>query len=170
MILRASTTGDIEALQQVEAAAARRFLGVPELVFLAQAGVTDAGTHRRAIEQSLSWLVAGSDGRIRGFCYCQPHQGSLYLAEISTHPDFQRTGVGRTLLEAVFDSARRLSAKEVTLTTYQDVPWNAPWYQRHGFERIETLELSAELAECLRHQQDEGLMVLPRCAMRYLLR
>ncbi|WP_279052141.1 GNAT family N-acetyltransferase [Cedecea davisae] len=169
MILRASTTGDIEALQQVEAAAARRFLAVPELTFLAQAGVTDARTHRDAIEQSLSWLVAGSDGRIRGFCYCQPHQSSLYLAEISTHPDFQRTGVGRTLLGAVFEYARRLNVKEVTLTTYRDVPWNAPWYRRHGFERVETHELSVALAECLRHQQEEGLMVLPRCAMRYLL-
>lgn len=167
MILRASTTEDIEALQQVEAAAARRFLDVPELAFLAEAGVTDAGTHRRAIEQNLSWLVAGREGQILGFCYCQKHPDSLYLAEISTHPDFQRTGVGRMLLEAVFDSAGRLGAKEVTLTTYQDVPWNAPWYQRHGFERVETHELSAELAECWRHQQE--LMALPRCAMRYLL-
>ncbi|QIX97959.1 GNAT family N-acetyltransferase [Cedecea sp. FDAARGOS_727] len=169
MILRASTIGDIEALRRVEAAAARLFLSAPELAFLAQAGVTDATTHRRAIEQNLSWLVAGSEGPIMGFCYCQMQQDSLYLAEISTHPDFQRAGVGTALLEAVFEHARRLNVKEVTLTTYRDVPWNAPWYRRHGFERVETHELSAELAECLRHQQEEGLMVLPRCAMRYLL-
>ncbi|SQC93361.1 Uncharacterised protein [Cedecea neteri] len=35
---------------------------------------------------------------------------------------------------------------------------------------IDEAELTPDLARRLAHQCDEGLMVLPRCAMRYLLR
>lgn len=169
MIVRASCVGDIVELQHLEAAAARRFLSVPALAFLAAAAVTDYATHAAAIEDELAWKVEGRDGRIKGFCYCQHGNEGLYLAEISTHPDFQRQGVGAALLAAVFAKAQALGVKEITLTTYRDVAWNAPWYQRHGFSVIETERLTPELTRCLAHQRAAGLMVLPRCAMRYLL-
>lgn len=160
---------DIEELQRVEAAAARRFRTVPELAFLAEFGVTDAATHAAAIKNGQAWKVTGSDGRIKGFCYCERHDDALYLAEISTHPDFQRQGVGALLLTEVKRKGQALGVSQITLTTYQNVAWNGPWYRRHGFEIIVDSQLTPELTSCLTHQRDAGLMVLPRCAMRYLL-
>ena len=168
-MLYASDIRDIEELQRVETAAARRFLAVPELAFLASSGVTSKQTHAAAIENMLAWKVAGSDGRIQGFCYCERHEDSLYLAEISTHPDFQRQGVGALLLAEVKRIGQALGVSQITLTTYRDVSWNGPWYGRHGFVVINDAELTPVLACCLAHQREEGLMILPRCAMRYLL-
>jgi GNAT superfamily N-acetyltransferase len=169
MTVSISCRRDIEELQRVEAAAARRFLSVPELAFLAEFGVTDAATHAAAIEDGQAWKVTGSDGRIKGFCYCECHDDALYLAEISTHPDFQRQGVGSLLLAEVKRKAQALGVSQITLTTYRDVAWNGPWYRRHGFEIIVDSQLTPELTCCLAYQRDAGLMVLPRCAMRYLL-
>ncbi|ATF92865.1 GNAT family N-acetyltransferase [Cedecea neteri] len=169
-MLTVSNLRDIEELQHVEAAAARRFLAVPELAFLATAGVTDKQTHAAAIENKLAWKVTGSDGRIQGFCYCERHEDAIYLAEISTHPDFQRRGVGATLLAEVIRMGQAIGVSQITLTTYRNVSWNGPWYRRHGFDIIDEAELTPDLARRLAHQCDEGLMVLPRCAMRYLLR
>ncbi|SMG28905.1 GNAT family N-acetyltransferase [Cedecea sp. NFIX57] len=168
-MLYATDSRDIDELQRVEAVAARRFLAVPELAFLASAGVTDRQTHAAAIENKLAWKVTGNDGRIHGFCYCERHEDTLYLAEISTHPDFQRQGVGAMLLAEVKRMGQLLGVSQITLTTYRDVSWNAPWYGRHGFVVIDDAALTPMLARCLAHQRDEGLMVLPRCAMRYLL-
>ncbi|WNJ77490.1 GNAT family N-acetyltransferase [Cedecea neteri] len=168
-MLYASDIRDIDELQRVEAAAAHRFLALPELAFLATAGVTDRQTHAAAIENNLAWKVAGSDGRIKGFCYCERHEDELYLAEISTHPDFQRQGVGAMLLAEVKRTGQVLGVSQITLTTYRDVSWNGPWYGRHGFDIINEAELTPALVSRLVHQYDEGLMVLPRCAMRYLL-
>ncbi|AJZ89395.1 GNAT family acetyltransferase [Klebsiella michiganensis] len=169
MMVYASDVRDIAELQRVETAAARRFLAVPELAFLAEAGATDEITHAAAIENKLAWKVTGSDGRIKGFCYCQRHDDALYLAEISTHPDFERQGVGAMLLAEVMRAGRTLGVSQVTLTTYRDVSWNGPWYGRHGFVAIDDAELTPALVRCLMDQRAEGLMVLPRCAMRYLL-
>jgi hypothetical protein len=43
----------------------------------------------------------------------------------------------------------------VTLTTYADVPWNGPWYARHGF--AELAELTPELARLRAAERAAGL-------------
>jgi hypothetical protein len=36
-------------------------------------------------------------------------------------------------------AAERAGARRVTLLTYADVPWNAPWYARHGWRVTDDL-------------------------------
>jgi len=42
-------------------------------------------------------------------------------------------GYGRALLDTAMDEARRRGYELITLRTYADVPWNAPFYARAGF-------------------------------------
>ncbi|MCS3429739.1 GNAT family N-acetyltransferase [Klebsiella sp. BIGb0407] len=162
--LRNTTLKDIPLLQTLEAAAAQRFLAIPELAILADSNVTDSQTHELSITQELAWLVEDARGSILGFCYTQELAGSLYLAEISSHPAARGLGVGRMLVAHVRQVAARRGLSGVTLTTYTDIPWNAPWYEREGFIILEPSSYCPELKNIVQSQVTE-LMLLPRCVM-----
>ncbi len=57
----------------------------------------------------------------------------------------------------------------LTLTTFRDVPWNAPLYQRLGFELLTGPEIGERLARILVGEAERGLPGDRRCAMRLLL-
>ncbi len=78
------------------------------------------------------------------------------------HPVHERKGLGSALLEAVCELG------DVTLTTFRDVPWNAPWYARRGFEVLDPAEWGPELEALVAHERELGIEVAPRVVMRRL--
>lgn len=80
-------------------------------------------------------LVAGQPAV--GFAHLLEPEGTdlphWHLDQIAVHPSMGRRGIGRMLLRAAMGVALDAGATEMTLTTYADVPWNAPWYRREGF-------------------------------------
>ena len=54
----------------------------------------------------------------------------------------------------------------LTLTTFRDVAWNAPFYQRLGFAVLPREAISPYLAGHLRDEIERGLPADRRCAMR----
>lgn len=44
-----------------------------------------------------------------------------------------RKGWGRTLVEAAKNQAQKRGYRRISLRTYADVPWNAPFYATAGF-------------------------------------
>lgn len=62
--------------------------------------------------------------------------GEIYLHQIDVHPDHQRRGHGARILGAFCETARQSGAGAVILSTFRDVPWNAPFYRTHGFTDI----------------------------------
>ncbi|MEO3872363.1 GNAT family N-acetyltransferase [Nonomuraea sp. B12E4] len=91
---------------------------------------------------------------------------NLHLEQLAVHPDSMRQGIGGRLVTAVIDHARACGAPAVTLTTYRDVPWNAPWYARHGFSVMPEAEWGPELRALVAHERELGIEVAPRVVMR----
>jgi hypothetical protein len=54
----------------------------------------------------------------------------------------------------------------VTLTTFRDVPWNAPYYQRCGFRILDDGEITPQLQVVRREEARRGLDRWPRVCMR----
>jgi hypothetical protein len=54
----------------------------------------------------------------------------------------------------------------LTLTTFTEVPWNAPYYRRCGFRCLEEAELTPGLRELRDHEAALGLDRWPRVCMR----
>lgn len=84
------------------------------------------GLEERAIE-------ARRDGSVAGFARVLNAGDYLHLEQLSVAPDFARQGVGRLLVEAVITDASKRGFRGVTLRTFADVPWNAPFYESCGF-------------------------------------
>jgi hypothetical protein len=56
----------------------------------------------------------------------------------------------------------------LTLCTFRDVPWNAPFYERMGFRRLATADLTEALRVRMADEAERGLPPEHRVAMRWL--
>lgn len=74
---------------------------------------------------------------IVGFVHVLEIHGIAHLEQLSVLPRHGRRGYGRRLVAAAMDEARRRGYERMTLRTYADVPWNAPFYARVGFVETE---------------------------------
>lgn len=139
MVIRPGTSRDWPAIDALETAADTLFDGVVDL---------PAGSPRSAQLSVPGFvLVAESQGRPVGFAHVLDFDGRFHLEQLSVHPDAQGQGVGAALLAAVENAVRERGASVVTLRTFADVPWNAPFYRRHGYA-------DADLPVALRHLLD----------------
>ncbi|MDR1749902.1 MAG: GNAT family N-acetyltransferase [Enterobacter cloacae] len=161
--VRPTRPGDVTALPAIERAAGERFRDYPELAWLAEGDVISAEQHLDYAERGLSWLALANELPV-GFILAELHVSSLFIVEISVHLDWQGKGIGRRLIACVADQARKRGLASLTLTTFRDVPWNAPFYARLGFEMITTL--TPELREKREEETAHGLAYDARCAMR----
>jgi GNAT superfamily N-acetyltransferase len=71
-----------------------------------------------------------------GFVQVEEIDGLAYIVELAVIPRWMRQGIGSALLERACEWARGRGYRAITLTTYADVPWNAPFYARRGFVEI----------------------------------
>jgi GNAT superfamily N-acetyltransferase len=78
-----------------------------------------------------------------------------HVQELAVLPSHMRQGLGSTLLDEACEWARGQGYPAITLTTYADVPWNAPFYAARGF--VELAELTPELTELRGWERDIGL-------------
>ena len=83
-----------------------------------------------------AWRVLVAGRPVQGFAVLERVDGDVHLEQLSVHPDAMRQGIGAALLAAAVEEARAAGVQRVTLLTYADVPWNAPWYARHGWAEL----------------------------------
>lgn len=103
-----------------------------------------------AIRKGLVYLALDPDGRPVGFAALAMIDNQPFLDQLSVLPESMRQGVGTMLLEkAILWSAE----KPLWLTTYSSVPWNRPYYERHGFVAIPEQVCGPELSEILQKQR-----------------
>jgi GNAT superfamily N-acetyltransferase len=110
-------------------------------------------------------LTAHVDEVIAGFLVSEPFRRELHIWEMGVLPEYQRRGIGAGLVRAALIDARNSGFRAVTLTTFRDVMWNAPFYIRLGFEEVTALDAHPRLAGELALEADNGLPAERRCAM-----
>lgn len=165
--VRPAVAQDLAALPAIEVAAGVRFreVGLDSIADDAPPTVAELGVH---LEDGTAW-VATVDGEVVGYAVASVVDGEGHLDQVSLLPAHAGHGLGRALVEAVLGWAAGLGCDAVSLTTFRDVPWNGPLYRHLGFVEVPSDELGPELAAVRRHEQELGLDVAPRVAMRRLL-
>jgi 4-diphosphocytidyl-2-C-methyl-D-erythritol kinase len=94
---------------------------------------------QRAIVRGLVWVALDAQRMPLGFIWLddEPTGRSVGIAEIDVLPEHGRQGIGAALLNHACAWARAAGYRQVELGTLADVPWNAPFYEKHGFRRID---------------------------------
>ncbi|WP_025127347.1 GNAT family N-acetyltransferase [Pseudomonas sp. PH1b] len=167
--IRRAQEPDAAFLPAIETSAAELFRLDPELAWLAEAEVADAASHQDNIQRHPVWVAVTADNQRCGFLNAQVCDRELHVWEISVASHHQGRGIGRRLLQAARKYARQQRLQALTLSTFRELPWNEPFYQRQGFVTLEESQLDSRLRRVLADEARHGLPVQRRCAMRLSL-
>ena len=165
MRIRAVEVEDLPALQDIERAAGRWFrdIGMPEIADDEPLTLDELAAYQRA---GRAWAAVGETGRPAAYLIADLVDGNVHIEQVSVHPGSARRGVGRSLLEHAARQAAAEGIRALTLTTFSEVPWNAPYYERCGFRRLDEAELTPGLRAIRRREAERGLDRWPRVCMR----
>ncbi|MBV1830168.1 GNAT family N-acetyltransferase [Komagataeibacter sp. AV436] len=153
-------------LPAIERSAAKAFLAVPALAWLAQADGLPPAVHAGCIAHGLCWVAVDGRDQPVGFLSARQYGADLHVLEISVAHPAQGRGLGRSLLAAAHEGAARLPGlARITLTTFRTVGWNGPFYARAGFRLLPPAAQDARLAGLLRDEEAGGFPIGSRCAM-----
>jgi GNAT superfamily N-acetyltransferase len=140
------------------------FESQPGLTHLADGSVIAAEEHAQFLSEGCLW-VAESGSTMGGFLAATELAGNFHIREISVALGAQGQGLGRALIETALCAAQERGFAAATLTTFRNVPWNAPFYARLGFRALEQAELTPVLATILAEELAHGMPEGSRCAM-----
>ncbi|WP_372346432.1 GNAT family N-acetyltransferase [Streptomyces sp. KL116D] len=166
MIIRDATRPDLPRLQDIETAAGEVFrtLGMDAIADDEPPTVAEL---TRYADAGHAWVAVDEEsGPAIAYLVGEPVDGAFHIEQVTVHPDAARRGVGRALVAYAADCARDRGLAGLTLTTFTDVPWNAPYYERLGFRRLAAAELTPGLRRIRAAEAAHGLDRWPRVCMR----
>jgi predicted N-acetyltransferase YhbS len=115
------------------------------------------------LDSGLLWVVDDPAAGPIGFVACEVQGDSLYIAEVDVMMERQQQGHGARLMRQAIGHARSLGLASVTLTTFRNVAWNAPFYAKLGFAELAAAETPDWLAAHIAEEESRGFE--DRCAM-----
>ncbi|MEV5434225.1 GNAT family N-acetyltransferase [Streptomyces sp. NPDC052701] len=165
MRIRPATAAELPVLQDVERAAGSLFraFGMAEIADDEPPALGTLEHYRRA---GRCWVSADEEDRPVAYLVAEPVDGALHVEQVSVHPRAARRGVGRALLAHAAGRAGEEGLTGMTLTTFAEVPWNAPYYARLGFRVLAGAELTPGLRAIRAAEAAHGLDRWPRVCMR----
>ncbi|MBY0548888.1 MAG: GNAT family N-acetyltransferase [Candidatus Obscuribacterales bacterium] len=163
--IRLARNEDGDAMRDIEVSAAQRFAGLNL--------IEDAHLANHMCPQRLSDLVrkkqvwvACADELPVGFVVASHLESGCLLEELDVLADHGGRGLGRRLVAAVLNWAKEHHYTTVILSTFRDVPWNAPFYARLGFEIIPEDEFTPDLRQLRKNELAAALPLDQRVFMR----
>ncbi|MFE6165961.1 GNAT family N-acetyltransferase [Streptomyces sp. NPDC056486] len=170
MRIRPATKAELPTLQDIERAAGAPFraLGMAAIADDEPPGIALLEEFRRA---GRAWVATEAskgegDGTPVAYLISEPVDAAEHIEQITVHPRAARHRIGQALIEHTAQRAREAGREALTLTTFADVPWNAPYYARIGFRVLDEAELTPGLRKIRAHEAGLGLDRWPRVAMR----
>ncbi|MEU8541361.1 GNAT family N-acetyltransferase [Streptomyces sp. NPDC048717] len=167
MRIRAAEAAELTVLQDIERAAGEAFrpLGMAAIADDDPLPLDVLAGYR---DEGRAWVAVDGADRPVGYLLTDTVDGAAHIEQVSVHPDAARRGVGRALIDHLAGAAREQGLTALTLTTFTEVPWNAPYYARLGFRRVGEGDpaLTDGLRAISRAEAAHGLAVWPRVCMR----
>jgi ribosomal protein S18 acetylase RimI-like enzyme len=95
---------------------------------------TDEATLKNLLQDPAAVvLVYREAGRLAGCVYLQKQDQVLYLGMLSVSPEIQAQGIGKKLLKAAEEHARKNSCIRIEMTVISVRDELIAWYERHGY-------------------------------------
>ncbi|WP_329105849.1 GNAT family N-acetyltransferase [Streptomyces sp. NBC_01439] len=165
MAIRTARLDELTLLQDIERAAGHCFrdIDMAEIADDEPLTLDELAPYQRA---GLAWVSVDGADAPDAYLIAERLEGNLHVEQVSVRPDRARRGLGRGLLEHLAEFAGREGAPALTLTTFTEVPWNAPYYARCGFRPLADAELTPGLREIREREAAHGLDRWPRVCMR----
>lgn len=164
-MIRSARPRDLNDLREIERAAGLVFydLGMDSIAEDEPPTLEELAVFQEA---ERAWVAVDEDDRPTAYLLLDTVDGNAHIEQVTVHPHHARRGIGRALIESAADWARSHNQSGLSLTTFADVPWNAPYYERIGFKVLGEHELTKGLRAIREHESTLGLDRWPRVVMR----
>lgn len=163
--IRPARPDDAERLLVIERAAGAGFRSVG-MADIADAEPLAAAALVAYAQAGRAWVAVDHRDRAVGYVVIDVVDGCAHVEQISVHPDHQGQGLGQALLDEVERWAASRDMPAMTLTTFDQVPWNRPLYEHLGFAVIEEADLRPGLRAVRDAETGHGLDPTTRVCMR----
>ncbi|MBB5956809.1 GNAT superfamily N-acetyltransferase [Saccharothrix tamanrassetensis] len=157
MEIRPARPEELPALQAIEVASGEPFreFGMPDIA-------DDDPMPLDALRHLHVWVAAHPQPI--AWVAVEPVDGYAHVEQISVDPAFARRGIGAALLDHVERWATARGLHGLTLTTFRDIPWNGPYYERLGFREVTAL--TPGLERIMNAEAERGLDRADRVCLR----
>jgi ribosomal protein S18 acetylase RimI-like enzyme len=164
VLLRSALPEELPALGTLELRAAERFRHSAH-PYAVDLPAFDPGVLGELTRAGNVWVAFTPPNELLGFAVGGTLGPHAYLHELDVAPEHGRRGVGRALIRKVAESAEAAGHTRLLLSTFSDVPWNAPYYARLGFEVIPLDDYDDAMREQRRRDGAAGLVIQSRVIM-----
>lgn len=162
---RPAAPTDVPTLREIEISAGDAFRDI-DMAAIAHDDPPTPESYLEAVELRHLWVIDDDDSTPVAYLWAFELDGGLHIEQVSVAATHARRGLGRALIEHAAGLARERGAPCLTLTTFAQVPWNAPYYERIGFRTLDENELSPGLRAIRDAEAAHGLGEWPRVCMR----
>ncbi len=167
--LRPATLAEIADLQEIERRAGAPFAEIG-MTAVAEDEPPAAETLAEFVTAERAWVWPDAADRPIGYLVLSLVDGQPHIDQVSVDPAHAGLRIGKRLIDHAVRWARSRGLRELTLTTFTQVPWNGPYYERLGFRYIPAAEETPELRAIRAAETAHGLDEWPRASMRADLR
>jgi GNAT superfamily N-acetyltransferase len=163
--IRSVRPQEFATLVEIELAAGRAFaeVGLPEIA------ADDPGSPAELaafLQTGSGWAATDDDDRPVAYLLSIAVDDCAHIEQVSVEPDHARRGIGAALIDHLAAIAKGEGRAGLSLTTFRDVPWNAPYYARLGFDIVAPEAYGPQLAALVAHEAQAIPGDAPRVAMR----
>ena len=117
------------------------------------------------IVSGIAWVFSGSGGDAIAYLLAERLDGRIHIEQVSVHPGHAHRGIGAALIETASRRSADLGLDGLSLTTFANVPWNAPYYSSLGFTELAEANWTAGLRQRVDEERERGLDEWPRVVM-----
>ncbi|MEV4233726.1 MULTISPECIES: GNAT family N-acetyltransferase [unclassified Nocardia] len=164
-MIRPAVEDDLPILQDIERVAGKPFADIG-MMAVADDDPPSLDTLREFQHAGRAWIFPDAAGRPIGYLILGIVDGNAHIDQVSVDPDHAGKRIGKRLIDHAVRWAKAQGMQAITLTTFIDVAWNGPYYERLGFRFLTAAEETAELREIRAAEAAHGLDLWPRAAMR----
>lgn len=168
IVVRAAGLGDIPRVRWLESDAGERFREVG-LDAIADSEAPEVGLLAHHVAEGTCWVAVDGSGPAIGYAIASAVDGEGHLDQVSVARRAMGRGVGSALIEEVCRWAAAQGFDAVTLTTFRDIDFNGPYYERRGFVVLDEGAWGPQLSAIRARERQAGLDVAARVAMRRAL-
>ena len=165
--IRSMRDADCTRLAEIDRLADRLFLetGIPEVMAIADGPSAPAADFEAMLSVCIVHIACTAAEQPVGLAAWQRLDDDIYLRLLAVDPDHGRRGLGAALLEQTVRAGRDVSARRCALSTFREVPFNQPFYQRHGFVELPLPQATPALLRRFEAEISEGVRPEQRVLM-----
>lgn len=152
VVIRPAVLDDVETIREVERRAGEQFRAIG-MSSVADAEVPPPALIAPFVVMGRLWVDDHGDGPV-AFVVASVVDDCAHILQVSVVPERRGERLGAALIDHVESWAKAEGWPALTLTTFRDVAWNRPYYERLGFSELRP-EPGTQLSDLMIHEANE---------------